>query len=136
MPAYDGQPSCESQDGSASFGVRYVDLASRTGGVLESICDEDFAPIASEVGLLASGLDLEFALRAGRRGLPVVKLYESQDEESFIRDLVRDEYSFVATRNSILFAPDQVPPSETVIVAEYKVLGSGASRTEEEEPAE
>lgn len=133
VPAYDGQPSCESEDGSASFGVRYVDLASRTGGVLESICDEDFAPIASELGLLASGLELEFTLsEPANEDTLVVKLYESQSEDSFIRDLVREEeWTYVASRNAIRFEPDQVPPSETVIVAEYEVLASSATRDED-----
>ena len=133
VPAYDGQPSCESEDGYASFGVRYVDLASRTGGVLESICDEDFAPIASELGLLASGLELEFVLsKPANEETLVVKLYDDQTEESFIRDLVRDEeWTYVATRNAIRFEPDQVPASETVVVVEYEVLASSATRDDE-----
>ncbi len=132
VPAYDGQPSCESTAGSASYGIRYVDLASRTGGVLESICDDDFAPISAELGLLASGLELEFVLsEPANEETLVVKLYAEQSEDSYIRDLEKEvEYSYVPARNAIRFEPNQVPPSETIIVAEYEVLGSGARRDE------
>ena len=35
-------------------------MVQRTEGVLESICDNDFSPIAEELGLTASGLEVEF----------------------------------------------------------------------------
>jgi hypothetical protein len=129
-PEYEGQPSCESDGGFATFGIRYVDLASRTQGVTESICDDDFGPIAVELGLLASGLEIEFVLSdAANEETLVVKLYADQSDESYIRDLVKDEeWTYVPQNNAIRFEPDQVPPSQTVIVAEYEVLGAGASR--------
>ena len=129
-PEYEGQPSCESDGGFATFGLRYVDLASRTQGATESICDDDFGPIAAELGLLASGLEIEFVLSdSANEETLVVKLYEDQSDESYIRDLVKDEeWTYVPQNNAIRFEPSQVPPSQTVIVAEYEVLGAGASR--------
>ena len=130
VPAYDGQPSCESANGVAAYGLRYLDLATRTEGALESICDEDFAPIAAELGLTISGLELEFPLSepCNEESL-VVTLYADQTDESLIGELVRDEdYSFVPARNAIRFEPSQVPPSEAYIVAEYDVLESGTQR--------
>lgn len=130
QPEYEGQPSCESDGGFAFFGLRYLDLASRTGGAAESICDDDFGPIAAELGLLASGLELEFVLsEPANEETLVVKLYEDQSDESYIRDLEKDvEWTYVPQNNAIRFEPDQVPPSQTVIVAEYEVLGTGARR--------
>lgn len=131
VPAYDGQPSCESANGVAAYGLRYLDLANRTEGALESICDEDFAPIAAELGLTVSGLELEFPLSepCNEESL-VVTLYGDQTDESLIGELVRGEdYSFVPARNAIRFEPSQVPPSEAYIVAEYDVLESGSRRT-------
>ena len=130
VPAYDGQPSCESANGVAAYGLRYLDLATRTEGALESICDEDFAPIAAELGLTVSGLELEFPLSepCNEESL-VVTLYADQTDESLIGELVRGEdYSFVPARNAIRFEPSQVPPSEAYIVAEYDVLESGTQR--------
>jgi hypothetical protein len=130
VPAYDGQPSCESANGVAAYGLRYLDLANRTEGALESICDEDFAPIAAELGLTISGLELEFPLSepCNEESL-VVTLYADQTDESLIGELVRGEdYSFVPARNAIRFEPSQVPPSEAYIVAEYDVLEAGSRR--------
>lgn len=130
VPAYDGQPSCESTNGVAAYGLRYLDLATRTEGALESICDEDFAPIAAELGLTVSGLELEFPLsEACNEQTLVVTLYADQTDESLIGELVRGEdYSFVPARNAIRFEPSQVPPSEAYIVAEYDVLEAGSQR--------
>ena len=87
-PAYEGQPSCESDDGVADFGTRYMDLATRTDGAVESICDDDFSPIASELGLTVSGLEVEFILS----GLPdessmKVKICGDAEETSLIGEL-------------------------------------------------
>ena len=129
VPAYDGLFSCESDDGLAAYGVRYVDLASRTEGALESICDSDFSPIAYELGLVISGLLLEFAL-SDHPDVSTLKvsLYADQTEDSFLKELVKDvDYSYDAEKNVIRFEAEQVPTSETWIVVEYRVLATGAS---------
>ena len=61
-PDFADQPSCSSVHGDATFGHRYVHLTSKTEGQLESICDEDFSELAQELGLVLSGLSLEFEL--------------------------------------------------------------------------
>ena len=133
VPPAAGAPACESSNGVASYGARYIDLASRTDGALESICDEDFSPIASELGLLVSGLELEFVL-----SLPCdettleVSLYADETDDQPIETLELDtDYSFNIANNSISFGPGQVPPSETWIVAEYRVLARSTDRDEE-----
>ncbi len=135
VPAYDGQPSCESANGVAAYGARYVDLASRTDGALESICSEDFSPIASELGLLVSGLDLVFVLTdpCDETSLQV-SLYADETDESFVTQLhLNTDYSFDGARNALVFTAEQVPPSEYYIVAEYKVLATSAERVDSEE---
>lgn len=134
-PAYEGVASCESNNGAATYGSRYVELALLTEGSLESICDEDFSPIATDLGLTASGLELEFLLSqaADPRDLSA-SLYADATDESFIRDLERDvDYTFDAGRNSIVFDPAHIPPSETWILVEYRLLATG-SQIEEEQP--
>ncbi len=134
-PDYEGLPSCESDNGAATYGSRYVDLALRTDGALESICDEDFSPIASELGLLASGLELVFELSelADPRDLSA-SLYADRTEESFIRELERDvEYTFDAEQNAIVFDAAHIPPAETYIVVDYRILAAGSQVEESSE---
>jgi hypothetical protein len=131
VPDYDGQPSCESANGEAFYGIRYKDLAIRTEGALESICEEDFAPIARELGLTVSGLELEFVLsEACNETTLVVSLYETQQDDSLIGVLVQGEdYTFVPDHNAIRFEAGHIPPSESWIVAEYDILEAGSTRT-------
>ena len=107
---------------------RYVDLASRTEGASESICDEDFSPIAYELGLTVSGLELDFELsEACDENSLEVKLYDDATDDSLIGELVNGaDFSFIPETNSIHFVFDQVPPSETWIVAEYRILATGS----------
>lgn len=129
VPPYDGMPSCTSVNGDASYGSRYLAVAERTEGAIESICDEDFSPIASELGLLASGLELEFVLAqaADPRDL-TVSLYAERTEDSLIGMLVEGEdYTFDAGKNAIVFDPQHIPPSEDWIVVEYRVLATGSN---------
>ena len=104
-PPYDGEFSCESPDGVGAFGPRYIELATRTEGALESICDDDFSRIATELGLNASGLNLEFALSTPADNTTLsVKLYAEESEESFIKELVQGEdYVYILERNALLF---------------------------------
>ena len=135
VPAYQGEPSCESSNGVAAYGARYVDLASRTDGAIESICDEDFTPIASELGLLVSGLDLVFVLTSPCDvDTLTVKLYADETDESYVGMLnLGPDYSYDNERNAIVFSAEQVPPSEYYIIAEYRVLAGTAQQTVSEE---
>ncbi len=126
-PKYDGEASCETINGAAVYGSRYVDAVSQTGGLIDSICDEDFSPIVSDLGLTLSGLQAEFELShyPDLDSLEVA-LYSSADADSKIRDLTLDtDYTYVEERNSILFELDQVPESEQYIQAVYKVRSGG-----------
>ncbi len=128
-PEFEGDPACSSENGDASYGSRYIKAVERTEGVLESICAEDFSPIASKLGLTASGLEVEFVLsQSCDENSLVVALYESDDNDSLVRTLVKDEdYTYVVERNAIRFDEEQVPPAQYYIVAEYRVLAVGAS---------
>ena len=127
-PEFDGDPSCSSDDGVASYGSRYVDLAQRTNGLIESICDDDFSPIAQELGLTLSGLVAEYELsERPREDTLLVSLYSTANEEDFEKELVRDvDYIYVVERNSLRFVEDQVPPSQWYIKVEYELLPNGA----------
>lgn len=133
-PPYEGDPSCVSGSGIGFYGPKYIELVNRTSGSLESICDEDFSAIAAELGLVASGLQLEFAL-SGTPALDTLKvsLFAEDTEESFVKDFVYNEdYRYSIENNSVIFIPEALPDSETYILAEYQVLSIGASITEDD----
>ena len=128
LPPYEGEPSCVSDNGVGYYGPKYLELVNQTEGKVESICADDFSPIASELGLVASGLQLEFELSS----LPYldtlkVGLYSDNNDESFVRELERGvDYTYSIERNSIVFTPETLPASETYLLAEYRLLPTGA----------
>jgi len=128
-PEFPGQPSCSSEHGDASYGHRYVYLASETKGLVESICDEDFSVIAEKLGLILSGLAVEFELsELPKEHTLQISLYESADSDSKIADLVKDEdYEYISERNVIRFQEDQMPASGWYILASYDVQSTGTS---------
>jgi hypothetical protein len=131
-PEFDGQPSCSSPDGTADYGSRYIDLADRTEGLVESICDEDFSGLARDLGLHLSGLAVEFELSE----LPDVTTlegaeYETADDATFLRDLVLEEdFDYIRERNSVRFRDGKAPAPEHYITISYEVLATGASQDE------
>lgn len=125
-PPYAGALACDSDDGAAEYGARYVALADWTGGAIESICDEDFSPIAAELGLVVSGLRTEFVLSqpADANTLSVAS-YASTDAASLIATYTQDaDYQYLPERNSIRFEPHAWPPSEALVVVEYELLAT------------
>lgn len=129
-PEFEGDPSCSSSHGEAVYGSRYIKAVEYTEGLLESICADDFSPIAERLGLTASGLELEFELsQACDENSLVVSLYAANDDESLVGVLQKDvDYTYVVERNAIRFVEEQVPPSQYYIVAEYRVLAVGADQ--------
>lgn len=121
--------SCQSEDGVAYFASRYIELSSRTGGLAESICANDFQPVVQNLGLQISGLDLRFTLT----DFPildslVVDLYEDADKESLVRQLEIDvDFTYDPAENAIVFTEEQIPPPEYYITATYRPLSAGSA---------
>mgnify|MGYP001307176243 CR=1 FL=1 len=135
-PEFAGQPSCSSVHGDAAFGHRYVHLTSKTEGQLESICDDDFSELASELGLLLSGLSLEFELseRPDENTIEVA-LYETADSRSLIGTLTKDvDYVYVSERNAIRFQEGQIPQPQYFVEVRYVVMATGATQNDASEP--
>jgi hypothetical protein len=132
-PEFSGEPSCSSADGVADYGKRYVDLANRTEGLVESICDQDFSPIAAELGLILSGLAVEFELSGNPNPTTFeVDLYESEDLDSFVRTLEEGvDWTYVVERNAIRFEEGQVPAPSSYITVGYELRATGTETTDE-----
>ena len=54
--------ACDSADGQADAGRKYVEVAQRTNGGIYSICDDDFGVALREIGNRAFGLPVQFFL--------------------------------------------------------------------------
>lgn len=134
-PPRDDYPSCETENGFGWYGSRYLKAAAETGGLVESICAEDFTPMVTELGLTLSGLEVDFYLSGvPDLGTLEVSLYETAENDSKIRDLTKDiDFTYVTDGNYLHFDEDQVPPSDHYILAEYVQLPDSATYLPETE---
>lgn len=130
--------SCRSDAGAGAYAERYVAAANRTGGLVESICADDFAPIVSDLGLTLSSLTLEFGL--SRRPKPdtlVVDLFEDDAADTLIGTLEQDvDYVYDSADNAIVFTEAQAPPSNTWLRVRYEVAPPGADGSDGDGPDE
>lgn len=127
-PPRDDLPSCETENGAAWYGRRYLEVAGATGGLVESICEPDFAPIVERLGLTLSELELDFELSDLPKlsTLEVATYADLDDENSLLDHLVRDvDYSYVSEGNYLHFEQEQVPAAGVYILAEYEVQPTG-----------
>ena len=120
-------PACISDDGLGFYGERYLAAANRTGGLADSICTEDFAPIVSQLGLTLAGLQLEFGLsRLPSLESLSVEVYEDESNDTLLADLERGvDYTYDLDKNALIFTEEQAPPPSTWIIARYVRLASG-----------
>lgn len=114
----DAPDGCEQTIGEdvypAQPGLRYIDLAMRTGGIFDSICNEDFSPMVQELGLNISGLRGDFFLSRYPDELTLEVHVDSEVQtEGWIYD---------CDLNKIVFAPEYLPPSQSQIDVSYSVM--------------
>ncbi len=116
-------PACESENGIATYGSKYLAVIAETNGLAESICAADYAPIVERLGLTLSGLETSFELSDWPQICTLdVRLYENENTSSEVRTLARDvDYTYEAEGNRIVFTGDQVPPSNFYVGASYEL---------------
>ena len=135
-------PSCENENGFAVYGQRYIAAANQTDGLVESICEEDFAPIVGRLGLTISGLQTEFGLSDyPNLDAMTVELYDSDSNDSLVRELeMCTDFVYELEGNKLVFNEASVPNSEQWVVANYPLLASSLVPDPtglcEEEPAQ
>jgi hypothetical protein len=131
----DGLEDCDDRDCDGSFycnnpyeidaGVRYIDVAVRSGGIVTSICAEEFSGLVRELGLNISGLRTIFYLSAW----PVLGTIEV----SLDGQVVTEGWSHDGIQNRILFTEEHVPPEGfTVTVVYTRSNTPPADQTEEQ----
>ena len=118
-PPAEDQPSCVSPNGHAAYGERYVDVANATDGLTESICDQDFAPIITKLGLTLSGLSADFQLSKLPK-LDTLVVTEYDPALVKVREMTIDvDFTYVEQTNTLHFEGTQVLPSQYAIEARY-----------------
>lgn len=127
---------CRARDNSndtSFFAPRYIDVATRTGGMASSICDADYQAALLNLGILATGLKASFLL--SRSPYPDdIRVFVTQPGSSVreqkqpgvhfnYRPCVAPAGSTSETNvyNAIVFEVGEIPPAGSTIEVEYPV---------------
>jgi len=98
-------------------GTRYADVSLRSGGVVTSICAEEFSGIVRELGLNISGLRDSFYLTQWPRlACPLEVRFDSQDTAPLVEGT---DYTYDSGENRIVFPTEALPTSGTSIFVDY-----------------
>lgn len=104
--------ACQSENGAADAGRRYVEVANRTNGTVHSICNDDFGNDLRDIGNQAFGLQVQFFLsRPAAPGTVTVEV-NGQDEDA--------GWSFDEESNSVIFEDGSVPQPGARIRISYE----------------
>lgn len=109
----DSPSGCDGATGEASAGLRYLAVASRSGGASVSVCDADFAAVAARLGELAVVWPREFALQGLPEAGTVSVLINGARYADFIVDYAELTLSF-----------DAPPPPYASIEVRYQLASS------------
>ena len=101
----------------ASAGIRYFKAAKLTGGVVASICSEDFNLVLSSLGITAAGLIRVFPL--SRK--PIVATISVKVNEHTIEKNEDLGWIYNEESNSIIFKGRFVPESKAEVIIEYNM---------------
>ncbi len=111
--ALDGRArQCESGNGAASAGSRYVEVADRTNGQVFSICDADFGRPLQEIGNQAFGLPVQFFLSRPALGATITVTVDGQPTP--------DGWDYDEASNSVVFDEATVPQAGQTIQVDYE----------------
>lgn len=107
---------CDNGSNNAKAGYRYEEAANAVGGLIESICAEDFGPVLAELGEFIGGLVTAFPLTY----TPIPDTVEVRlDGVIFPPGPTTWEYK--QPQNVVQFAPDAIPPECTEVKISYSV---------------
>jgi len=108
-------------DGSYERGRDYIDVTNDIGGIIWSICDENWAPVVEALGLQAAGLQREFFLaRQPVLGTIQVSVATGGVTYDFMEG---DDWFYTASRNSVTFV-EYVPDALAEVQITYEDLAA------------
>lgn len=110
----DSPSGCNGSTGEATAGLRYLAVASRSGGASVSVCDADFAAVAGRLGELAVVWPLRFELQGTPEAGTVTVAINGARYDDFIVDYAE---------LSLIF--DVPPPPYASIEVRYQLAEEG-----------
>ncbi len=115
-PSPDG---CQGAGGSAESGSRYIEVANRTGGIVESICTSDWAQALNNLGIDAFAAIREFPLsRPADESTISVTVNGSAVAKASCSGCA-DGWTYYPDTNSIFFGDNVVPDRGDTIEVSY-----------------
>jgi hypothetical protein len=109
---------CSGPGGSADDGIRYIEVARRTGGIFESICTTDWAQALQNLGLSVFGYKSKFFL--SNQPVPgTVTVLIDGIEVAPTAPSGQVRWSYDTATNSVNFAPLAIPEPGSEIVITY-----------------
>ena len=96
-------------------GVRYIDVAQRSGGIITSICSQEFSGLVRELGLNISGLRTIFYLTAWPE-IASIEVFFGAVEDG---NRVDEGWTYDAVENRVLFTEEAVPSEDTTVFITY-----------------
>ena len=113
-------------------GNRYVDVSLRSGGIVTSICAEEFSGLVRELGLNISGLRSIFFLTAW----PVVDSLKVYLDEQTDAAQLTDGFDYDPIENRIVFTEEAVPTAGRTVIVTYTRSGTAPSAQSDDPPAD
>ncbi len=111
-------------------GSRYIDVSHRSGGIVTSICAEEFSGLVRELGLNISGLRSIFYLSSWpQRGKIQMRYNDARSDE-----LITEGWAHDVDQNRIVFDEEAIPPEGTIIYVTYPRATRPPSEQAEPEP--
>jgi hypothetical protein len=110
----DAPHGCDGATGNANAGLRYLEVAERTGGAQVSVCDVDFTSVAATLGELVVAWPTRFALQATPAEGTVTATIEGERTEAFTVDYAAPAIEFA-----------EPPPPEAEVVVRYQLAEAG-----------
>lgn len=106
----DDPNGCQSSNGDATAGARYIDVQQRSGGKFRSICAADWGQIASDLSLDAFGARSGFQL--SRDADPAKPMTVTVNGAAALPPA----WSFDSVTNTVVFSPAPPPAGASVVV--------------------
>lgn len=112
----DAPTGCMGPGGTADQGIRYIDMANRTGGVVQSICAQNWATSLEELSSIAFGFRTRFFLS----GVPVLSSLEVRVNGVPVRT-GPGSWTYDMASNAIQFTTLATPEPGAMIDVSYAI---------------
>lgn len=112
---------CASGTSAADPGTRYIQAADETGGLVDSICSDDYAAILTRIGLDVAGLHTTFELTH----LPQPDTIEVWVDGVEIPERDIDGWQYDVGENAVVFAGRAIPRPGMKVQIAYDLASGG-----------